>query len=135
MSLDGAKNAEEHGSRLPPHTAARLYGGGSWKLPGEDSEPCEGSAHHSPRPLFTQPTRLVLERWFTTIPHGKQMWLLAPDAWLCGTCRDNLNILLQMTYAAGGDLEWEIRREFGNTIRALATKGWEWFVEHRPKGV
>lgn len=118
-------------STLPPNTDRVLYGGGTWKLPGEDGEECEGAAYHSPRPLFTQHTPLVLREWWPE--HTQQaFWTRAPRASLCGVCRDNLNILLQMLHATNGKLDWEVRREFGNQLRALAMKGWHWFDEHRP---
>lgn len=119
------------GADLPPHTAERLYGGGTWYLPGADDQPCEGAKYHSPRPLFTRSTPLVQRRWWAE-DSTEAHWVYAPSAWLCGTCRDNLSILLQMLHAADGDLEWEIRREFGNEIRALALRGWEWFSKRRP---
>lgn len=128
---DGATNAEEHGSRLPPHTAEMLYKGGSWHLPGDDTGECEGSIFHSPRPLFTDWYRLAKREWWPA-DYPVAAWAFAPTANLCGTCRDNVDILLQMLHATNGDLDWAIRREFGNTLRALATKGWKWFEENRP---
>lgn len=120
-------------SLLPPHTREHLYRG-SWVLPGADDFACEGAKYHSPRPLFVSDTSLVSRKWWPEdSPHAT--WVMAPRAWLCGTCRDNLDILLQMLHTGDGDLAWAIRREFGNEIRALATKGWKWFDEHRPAGV
>lgn len=116
---------------LPKNTEAFIYKGGSWILPGVDDRECEGAAFHSPRPLFVRPTRLVLEAWWDA-DHPHPSWAMAPDAWLCGTCRDNLAILLQMLHATDGALDWEIRREYGNLLRALALRGWQWFSEHRP---
>jgi hypothetical protein len=124
-------------SLLPPHTREHLYRG-SWTLPGADDFSCEGAKYHSPRPLFVQSTALVRQQWWEG-PEGERpehaYWAWAPTAWLCGTCRDNLDILLQMLHTGNGDLDWAIRREFGNEIRALAVKGWKWFDEHRPAGV
>lgn len=116
---------------LPTNTERFLYAGGTWSLPGEDDTDCEGAKFHSPRPLFVINTPLVLEEWW---PEDSEhaYWAWAPRAGLCGTCRDNLNILLQMLYATDGDLDWAIRREFGNTLRALAKRGWDWWIEHRP---
>lgn len=117
---------------LPPNTHDHLYGSGpeiTWSLPGDDGIPCEGAKFHSPRPLFTEEVALVRPDWWpgvNTAPPG------APRASLCGTCRDNLDILLQMLHHADGALDWEIRREFGNDLRALAKRGWEWFAERRP---
>lgn len=135
---DGAKIAADYGSLLPPHTAAYVYGPAAHsehglKLPGADERPCEGAKYHSPRPLFVEATWLVRREWW---PEDAQHahWVMAPDAWLCGTCRDNLAILLQLIHHADGDLPWEVRREFGNEIRALAKKGWAWFAEQKSKG-
>lgn len=114
---------------LPEKTKEMLYREGTWKLPGEDDVACEGAKFHSPRPLFCRNTRLVRQDW------DQRLWTFAPQAWLCGTCRDNLDILLQMLYATDGDLPWEVRREFGNDLRALSKKGWDWFVAHRPAEV
>lgn len=107
---------------LPPNTAAVLRHG-EWDLPGDTSTECEGAVFHSPRPLFTEPTSLVPSSWM--LDGG-------PEATLCGTCRDNLSVLLQMLYASDGSLDWAVRREFGNGIRALAIRGWKYFADHRP---
>ena len=117
-------------SSLPAHTAETLYESGpevTWSLPGADDQKCEGAVFHSPRPLFVKSTPLVLSEWWP------EDWFIGgrPDAWLCGTCRDNLSILLQMLHHTDGELRWEVRREFGNDLRALAMKGWAWFAEHR----
>lgn len=116
-------------SNLPPHTERLLYSGGDWHLPGEEDADCEGALFHSPRPLFTQHTVLVKPEWWGESPEHAY-WTMAPRASLCGTCRDNLDILLQMLYATDGDLDWPTRREFGNNLRALALKGWKWFADH-----
>ena len=44
---------------------------------------------------------------------------------LCGTCADNLTTYRVLMAASNGRLPWEIRREFGNLIRALGTSAWE----------
>lgn len=125
-------------SALPSNTEKFLYAGGTWRLPGDEGvdTDCEGAKFHSPRPLFTQHTPLVLREWWPEAhaedSDGIGHWVWAPKASLCGTCRDNLNILLQMLYATNGDLDWSIRREYGNVLRGLAMRGWEWFVDHRP---
>lgn len=123
----------EHPSALPVNTREHLYAvryDVTWYLPGEDDSPCEGARHHSPRPLFTVHSPLVRREWWPEFRSAG--FVMAPKASLCGTCRDNLDILLQMLHHADGDLDWEIRREFGNNIRALAKRGWEWFEAHRP---
>lgn len=110
---------------LPTNTAGFVSGNAVDFLPGETEEPCAGAKFHSPRPLFTQRTRLVLEGW------DDRLWTRAPAAYLCGTCRDNLVMLLTLLYTSNGDLDWEIRREFGNDLRALAEKGWQFYAQHR----
>lgn len=119
-------------SGLPPNIQSLLYGGGDWRLPGADDQVCEGAKFHSPRPLFVEVFPLVLASWWGG-PVKPTLLLDAPSVWLCGTCRDNLYILLQMIGTTHGDLDWAVRREFGNDLRALAVRGWSWFAEHYPE--
>ena len=109
---------------LPEHTAALLYAGGDWHLPGDDQAECEGSRFHSPTPMFVSVVPLIPSSWDARA-HAQ----FSPRVHLCGTCRDNLAILQQILFAAEGDVPWQVRREFGNTIRALADKGWRLFTE------
>lgn len=107
---------------LPEHTAALLYAGGSWRLPGADDQACEGARFHSPTPLFVEDTRIVPVMWLSDLKINPGV---APECvWLCGTCRDNLAILTQIYKAAEGRVPWKVRREFGNSLRALAERGW-----------
>lgn len=108
---------------LPANTSLLIYRGGTWTLPGADDMPCEGAKFHSPTPMFVHHVNLVSERWSVDAAR------LRPDrAWLCGTCRDNLVMLQQLLAATQGDLDWEVRREFGNDLRALALRGWRAYV-------
>lgn len=34
-----------------------------------------------------------------------------------------------MLHSTNGELEWKVRREFGNDLRALALTGWAWLSE------
>lgn len=111
---------------LPPNTSRLLYSGGTWKLPGDDDIACVGAKFHSPTPLFTDSVRLVPRSWVT---HPGFFALAEHAVPLCGTCRDNLAILQQIFKARDGDVPWEVRREFGNEIRALAVRGWKLFAE------
>jgi hypothetical protein len=104
---------------LPRNVATHLYRGGSWALPGSDDAACEGAKFHSPTPMFTHPVRLIPPEWSASISA-----IHSPLVHLCGVCRDNLTILQQMVAATAGDLDWAVRREFGNEIRALAFRGW-----------
>jgi hypothetical protein len=119
---------------LPPNVREYIYTSGpevTWHMPGTEDRYCEGAKHHSPRPLTVDDTYLVLRRWWPE-DYPTAVWAMAPKAYLCGTCQNNLTILLQMLHHADGDLSWEIRREFGNDIRGLARRGWEWFETKRP---
>lgn len=78
---------------------------------------CEGARFHSPTPLLVR--RVALGREGTSPPQPP------PTAMLCGTCADNLAVIRHLLVKSGGDLSWPVRREFGNTIRALAVKGYE----------
>lgn len=75
-------------------------------LPGspadESDRSCEGAKFHSPSPLLLHDVEL---------PSGRR-------ARLCGSCRDNL-VVLQRLHQVEPDLPWEVRREFGNRLRAL----------------
>ena len=69
---------------------------------------CVGSKYHSPTPLKVEDYEVG----------GKMIPL-------CGTCADNLTTYRVLMAASNGRLPWEIRREFGNLIRALGTSAWE----------
>lgn len=113
-------------SPLPEKTAAFLYAGGSWRLPGDDVADCEGAKFHSPTPLFVNDVLLIPPEWDAAISA-----LHSPRVYLCGTCAANLAILQQMLAATGGKVPWPVRREFGNEVRALALRGWTVYQEKR----
>lgn len=115
---------------LPEHTRALLYAGGDWHLPGDDDTECEGSRFHSPTPLFVSTVPLIPQAW-SARAHAQ----FSPRVSLCGTCRDNLAILQQILLETDGDVPWQVRREFGNTIRALADKGWRRYQELVAQGL
>ena len=66
---------------------------------------CEGSKFHSPRPLRIHGYRLEDHRL----------------VYLCGTCRDNLNVYLMLHELENG-LDWPTKREFGNNLRRVADR-------------
>lgn len=68
---------------------------------------CEGAKFHSPNPLVLHRVRI-----------GEQERLL------CGTCQANLEVLRHLLVHNDGELDWKVRREFGNQIRALAEMEW-----------
>lgn len=74
-------------------------------LPGAiaaDAE-CEGAKFHSPTPLLLHEVALPGDR----------------TAILCGICRDNSSVLSALMVTFAEELEWPVRREFGNRLRAL----------------
>jgi len=109
---------------LPEHVRALLDEGGDWHLPGEVEGECEGSRYHSPTPLLVSTVPLVPPEWT-----GKGS-AASPRVVLCGTCRDNLTVLQRILLAKDGDIPWQARREFGNTIRAIGDRGWRLYREH-----
>lgn len=74
---------------------------------------CTGARFHSPNPL------VIRDIWIS--PDGNR----GESALLCGTCADNLGVLMALLQQYDGDVPWPVRREFGNQIRALAMRGWE----------
>lgn len=65
---------------------------------------CQGSKFHSPRPTIVHPFPMP------RVP-GEIIYL-------CGTCRDNALLLLQLQRQ--GEVPWPVKRCFGNIIRAVA---------------
>lgn len=89
---------------LPYHIKKALLAKGEEPLEAE----CEAAKFHSPTPLLVYKRR-VGER----------------TAIICGTCEDNLTVYLKLLEANDGELPWEVRREFGNLLRALAQEEWD----------
>jgi hypothetical protein len=83
--------------------------------------PCEGSKFHSPTPLVC--TKVDLRDLVDNTE------ALSDVVWLCGVCAANLRIFVRLMVATEGDLEWEVRREFGNRIRDLGMKVWTYRKE------
>ena len=72
------------------------------------TRPCQGSKFHSPTPLLTQRIKVG-----------------PTEVHLCGVCQDNLQVFVALMKATDGDLDWVVRREFGNMLRALGMKAWK----------
>lgn len=92
---------------FPPHIAETL---GRYPKITQDREftknyTCQGARFHSPRPLEVH--RVLIGK--TTIR-------------LCGVCRDNLALLVELWEAEGGTPQWPVLREFGSGIRELLKK-------------
>jgi hypothetical protein len=69
---------------------------------------CAGARYHSPTPLLVSAVSVD-----------------EASEWLCGTCEDNLAVFLTLMNGSNGTLDWAVRREFGNLLRALGMRAWE----------
>lgn len=84
---------------------------------------CDGSRHHSPTPLAC--TRLRLSEVVAQVSGGPVPTPAdEPLLSLCGTCLDNLTVFVRLMGDYQGAMPWEVRREFGNTIRILGMQAW-----------
>jgi len=110
-------------------------------LPGAVSDPeiaCAGAKFHSPTPLTMR--SYDLKGAVAYVVSGEKLREEGPDrVWLCGTCVANLKVLLLVLHAHDGELPWEVRREFGNRLRAVAFRAWKHYraveaVASPPKG-
>lgn len=66
---------------------------------------CQGARFHSPKPLEVH--RVLI--------HQRSVFL-------CGICRDNLQLLVDLVGAESEPLAWIVLREFGSGIRQLLGK-------------
>ncbi len=88
------------------------------ELPGEldKGDRCQGAKFHSPAPLLVNEVPLV----------SPLLGEATEDVvWLCPTCATNLYVYQFLMVATEGKMEWAVKREFGNLIRALGNKAWE----------
>lgn len=111
---------------IPAKVGELLAQGDVSTLPGKlniEEEGCEGAKFHSPNPLLVSEVPLVSPLW-------PGVTTLDPLVWLCGNCADNLRVYQLLLGQHAGQLEWPIRREFGNLIRALGDKGWKQYCEN-----
>lgn len=103
-----------------PSNLSDLLVGSDVDLPGDatvgNGHQCEGAKYHSPSPLVVHRVPLVDDPLQSRPEH----WVF-----LCGTCEDNLNVLMSVLRLCEGDVPWPVRREFGNLIRSVAERGWE----------
>jgi len=44
--------------------------------------------------------------------------------YLCGTCADNVNVLLALLNGHDGDVPWPVKRCFGNLVRNVADQAY-----------
>jgi hypothetical protein len=91
--------------RVPQAIVTVLSGISVDGLPGENAVGglCEGAKFHSPQ---------VLRLHRVDIGIGREVLL-------CGTCRDNVAVLMLLERTGRDDVPW--RRGFGNQLRALVT--------------
>lgn len=91
----------------------------------EDSrdQDCAGAMYHTPRPLVLIQCLLVPLDWLGDIGGEK--------VWLCGTCRENLEVYQALLWEYHGELPWTLKREFGNMIRALGDRSWDQYQAAR----
>lgn len=84
---------------------------------------CEGAMYHTPRPLVLMHVLLIPTDWLGDL-NGEKVWL-------CGTCRENLEVYQALLWRYDGELPWPLKREFGNMIRALGDRSWFRYQESR----
>ncbi len=109
---------------IPAKVGELLAQGDVSTLPGKlniEEDGCEGAKFHSPNPLLVTEVSLVSPLW-------PRVATLGPLVWLCATCADNLRVYQHLLGQSEGKMEWPIRREFGNLVRALGDKGWQEYV-------
>lgn len=84
---------------------------------------CQGSRHHSPRPLLTYRYDLSKIEAGAPAPADDEE---ASEAHvdLCSTCYDNLCVYLSVLFAYRGDPHQAVRRDFGNIIRFMGERAW-----------
>lgn len=106
---------------IPVKVGALLAQGLPLTLPGSlnTNDSCEGAKFHSPTPLIVR--RLPLWPGMASIE--------VDGVWLCGTCADNLAIYQHLLLQESGKIDWEVRREFGNLIRAIGQRSWEQYIK------
>lgn len=114
---------------IPAKVGEMLAQGDLSTIPGtlnfEDN--CAGAKFHSPNPLIVQYVPLLDPVW-------SGAGSLGPLVWLCSTCLDNLRVYQHLLAEHEGQLEWPIRREFGNLIRALGDDAWHQYMQERELG-
>lgn len=108
---------------VPPTIKTLISEARGLSLPGILAEAelvCQGARFHSPRPLVV---REYVVRLGQVMPVEG---LDSPEdaVWLCGTCASNVEVMTCLLTAYNGSLSWEARREFGNSVRAIAERGW-----------
>ena len=77
---------------------------------------CQGSRHHSPTPLVARPH--IPSQVLGSGLVDDETWLL------CGTCWDNLCVYLSVLTAYNGGAPLQVRRDFGNGVRAIGDRVW-----------
>lgn len=75
------------------------------ELPGVPTvqHTCQGAKFHSPRPMIVH-----------AFPIEDEI------VYLCGTCSDNVQVLLTLLKGHNGQIPWPVQRHFGNLARSVA---------------
>lgn len=109
---------------IPAKVGELLAQGDTSNLPGilNVDDGCEGAKFHSPNPLIVVDVPIVDPSWPGATTLGDSVRL-------CNNCVDNLRVYQHLLGLTEGQLEWPVRREFGNLIRAIGDKGWAEYTQ------
>jgi hypothetical protein len=99
---------------IPGQVLALIEDTPSAELPGITTErhTCQGAKFHSPRPMIVHSFRMGQE--------GDEGEIV----YLCGTCTDNVQVLLTLLKGRGGEVSWPVKRCFGNLVRSVADQAY-----------
>lgn len=107
---------------IPGQVLALIEDTPSAELPGipTDQHTCQGAKFHSPRPMVVHPFHMHRADSEDEI------------VYLCGTCSDNVQVLLTLLKGNKGEVSWPIKRHFGNLARAVADQAYAHPSEETP---
>ena len=99
---------------MPEEVLALIEDTPSAELPGipTDQHTCQGAKFHSPRPMIVHP--------FPKRRGSGEDEIV----YLCGTCADNVRVLLTLLKGHAGMIPWLVKRHFGNSVRAVADQAY-----------
>jgi hypothetical protein len=99
---------------IPGEVLGLIEGTSSIKLSGVPTNgvECQGAKFHSPRPMVVHPFEMTSADSEDETVH------------LCGTCANNVQVLLALLKAYDGRISWTVRRCFGNLVRGVAEQAY-----------
>lgn len=99
---------------IPGQVLALIEDTPSAELPGITTEQytCQGAKFHSPRPMIVHPFRTGRKEGGDKI------------IYLCGTCLDNVLVLLALLKGRDGEISWPVKQCFGNITRSVAEQAY-----------